>query len=144
LSDKKTWERQIQSSVEVTYVNHVPAGSNWNRHGELHKIVNFLAADGAKRWSFLRDPEDVRCALRFVMADKDGQFLGRLNVDVQPAFLTDSEVPIFVLTLTARGRPIGAGTDGVLAFLDSGREWIVRGFADLTTTEMHQIWKRHN
>jgi hypothetical protein len=46
------------------------------------------------------------------------------------------------LTLTARGAPIGAGVAGALEFLDLGRRWIVRGFADLTTERMHIAWRR--
>jgi hypothetical protein len=44
---------------------------------------------------------------------------------------------MFVLNLTARGL-LGKSTE----FLDLGREWIVRSFAEMTTTEMHEVWKR--
>jgi hypothetical protein len=49
---------------------------------------------------------------------------------------------MFLLTLTARGRPGSDGIPGVLQFLDVGREWIVRGFTSITTATMHKIWGR--
>jgi hypothetical protein len=51
---------------------------------------------------------------------------------------------MFRFTLTARGQPLGTGLAGVLEFLDLGREWIVTGFDELTTPEMHRLWGRHN
>jgi hypothetical protein len=59
-----------------------------------------------------------------------------------PAMDLKTQQPMFVLTLTARGRPIGEGIEGALAMLDIGREWIVRGFASVTTRTMHDVWRR--
>lgn len=76
------------------------------------------------------------------MRDQSGQFLGRLTVSAQPAVRRSDKKPLIALTLTSRGRPIGAGISGVLTFFDLGREWIVRGFTDLTADEMHRMWGR--
>jgi hypothetical protein len=46
------------------------------------------------------------------------------------------------LRLTARGLPDGQDLDGVLAWMDLGREWIVRGFADITSPSAHALWER--
>ena len=35
---------------------------------------------------------------------------------------------------------MGPGVEGVLAFCDVGRNWIVAGFEDLTTDLMHSRW----
>ncbi len=52
-----------------------------------------------------------------------------------------SDVPrLAVMTLTARGAPRTSNLQGVLEFLDCGREWIVRGFEELTTEYMHGRW----
>ena len=37
---------------------------------------------------------------------------------------------------------MGEGIDGAFAFLDLEREWIAKGFTELTTTEMHRVWER--
>jgi len=45
------------------------------------------------------------------------------------------------LRLTARGAPDTPDLDGVLAWMDVGREWIVRGFADITSPSAHALWQ---
>ncbi len=97
------------NQCEVTYVNHIVAGTE------------ALAL------------EDERFALRYVLRDDSGDFLGRLHVAVEPAFRQQDDRPMLLATLTARGRPLGAGLEGVLGFLDLGRASIVRTFAALTT-----------
>jgi uncharacterized protein (TIGR04255 family) len=123
---------------EVTYVNHMKVGEGWQNHSEMANVfTNWKNTDG----KFLLHPEDARFVSRYVIKD-NGQFLGRLHVSVQPAFSIATSAPIFILTLTARGRPLTGDLAGALGFLDIGHEWIVRGFADLTTQSMHQIWRR--
>jgi len=41
-----------------------------------------------------------------------------------------------------RGRPLGEGVEGILKFMDFGREKIVRAFSDITTEKMHVLWGR--
>jgi hypothetical protein len=65
---------------------------------------------------------------------------GRLHIALQPGY--GGSQAMFVLTLTARGRPSGPTNADVLAFLDIGREHIVRGFTSVTSTEMHAKWGR--
>ncbi len=124
----------------VTYINHIVACEAWGAHGELGNVftnwVNAYSDD------FLGEPEQVRFASQFVFSDDHDQPLGRLHVSVQSAFRAQDNLPIFVMEMTARGRPDGDGTDGILQFLNKGREMIVRSFASLTTPEMHKIWGR--
>jgi uncharacterized protein (TIGR04255 family) len=128
--------------AEITYVNHIVAGHGWKDHSEVERVI--------KDWNpldhrFLGAIEDATLSWRYLIRDRKG-FRGRLHVSFQPAYRTigDDDVKIFVLTITARGKPIGTGLDGALGFLELGHEWIVRGFADLTTPEMHQIWQRQH
>jgi hypothetical protein len=44
--------------------------------------------------------------------------------------------------MIARGKPLSPDVDGALRFLNIGHEWIVRGFTELTTPEMHSKWDR--
>lgn len=128
------------TQCEVTYVNHIVAGEGWKTHGDVGRVmVNWKET----KHDFLPRVEDARLSWRYVIRDEK-RFVGRLHVSLQPAYRANenTETGIFVLTLTARGKPLGKGLDGALAFLDLGHEWIVRGFADLTTPEMHQVWQR--
>ena len=123
------------SQCEITYVNHIQIG-----HSAIDEAFRMWRPTEGE---FLPRPEDVRVALRYPIKDDSGAFLGRLNVDLQPAFLNVDQSPILVLSLTARGRPDGSGLNGVFQFLDRGREWIVRGFAEVTVPEIQaRVWKR--
>jgi uncharacterized protein (TIGR04255 family) len=128
------------AQCEVTYVNHILAGKGWDRHGELDRVLSLW--DSSQRESFLPEAEEIRFASRYVFSDKQGQPIGRLHLNLQPAFLKKDGAPILILTLIARGKPLGEGIEGALAFLDTGRKWIVRGFTSITTESMHQIWGR--
>ena len=80
--------------------------------------------------------------LRFVILAEEGKPIGRLHVALQPAWKKADNSPILVMTLTARGAPLGEDIEGAFAFFELGRRWIVKGFADLTTPEMHRAWER--
>ena len=77
-----------------------------------------------------------------MLFDEDDKPIGRLHVALESGYRNSDEEPIFILNLTARGAPRGDGIDGVLGFLDVGREWVVRGFASVTTPTMHKEWGR--
>jgi hypothetical protein len=68
---------------------------------------------------------------------------GELVIVLQPAIRVSDQTKLIQLTLTAR-LPLdqGANTKSILERFDIGREWIVRGFADITTKEFQSIWKR--
>ncbi len=125
---------------EVGYVNHIVAGAGWETHGQLGEVLTVF--DAAYSEAFLPEAEEAYVAARYVIPGADGQPLGRLHVTVDPVYRREDNRPMLLMTLSARGRPDGDGVDGVLRFLDTGRQWIVRGFAALTTERMHEIWGR--
>jgi len=132
----------VPNQCEITYVNHIISGAGWERHGELGEVITVWTT----RYSdtFLSGPEDIGLRVRYIIPGVDGSPIGRLLVSVDPAYRAEDDRPIYVLLLTARGRPIGQGIEGALGFLDIGREWIVRGFTSLTSPRMHEIWGRRN
>jgi uncharacterized protein (TIGR04255 family) len=128
------------NQCEVTYVNHIEPYSVWERHGEVEKALVMCSRLGST--SFLPEPEDVALRMRFVIPGQNGNPIGRLHAVVQPAWKKSDNSPILILTLTARGAPIGEGIEGAFSFFNLGRSWIVKGFADLTTPEMQRMWER--
>jgi uncharacterized protein (TIGR04255 family) len=138
----ETFSRRIvPTRCEITYVNHIPSGDGWNNFGDIDKIVSCCASPATG--AFLPQPEECTYETKFpIRNEPSGHFLGRLTVSVKPAFRREDKHPLFVMTLSARGKPLGPGLSGGLNFLDIGHEWIVRGFADLTTKAMQNIWRR--
>jgi uncharacterized protein (TIGR04255 family) len=127
---------------EVTYVNHIVAGQGWNSHADVARVFSVWQTSPSK--GFLPTMEDGRFLLRYAMRDQDGRFLGRLHASVQPVFRSSDgeETPLFLMNMTARGAPDTPDIAGAIRFLDLGREWIVQGFTEMTTPEMHVVWGR--
>ncbi len=130
----------VVNQCEVTYVNHIEPLGVWQRHGQLEKVLSNWTAAPERR--FLPEAEDGGVRLRFVMRDESGKPFGRLHVISQPAWKKTDNTPIMVLNLTARGAPLGEGIEGAFRFFELGRRWIVKGFAELTTSEMQKAWER--
>jgi uncharacterized protein (TIGR04255 family) len=130
------------NQCEVTYINHIESGAEWDQPGQLEKVLTVWAS----RYSddYLSEPENVRFVARYVIRDSTGDPMGRLHVSAEPAYRAIDGRPVLVLELTARGRPDGEGINGVLAFMNTGREVVVRAFASITTPEMHEIWGRRD
>lgn len=128
------------NQCEVTYVNHMEPGRGWTQPSEVSSVLPGFTG----RWSsdFLPEPEDVRAALRFVIPGPDQTPLGRLHAQIEPRYRRQDNSPLLSLTMTARLRPITPDHAGAMSSLDLGREWVVRGFAALTTESMHEIWGR--
>jgi hypothetical protein len=78
------------------------------------------------------------------MTQHDARPIGRLHIQAAVVAYLGTESKAVQLTLTARGQPLGAGIDGIIAFLNLGREYIVRGFTSFTTPQMHETWGRRD
>jgi uncharacterized protein (TIGR04255 family) len=132
----------VPNQCEVTYVNHIPLNEGYKKYGQVGEVLTVWVSQYSD--NFLSEPEEVRFNVSYVIPDKTGNPLGRLHIGAEPAYRITDEKPIFLLKLTARGRPDGEGEEGLFRFLDKGREWIVRGFTSITTPRMHEIWGRRD
>ena len=124
------------TQCEVTYINHIepPPESG----GGLHEILSLAARPGM----FLPQPSHERFLAVYPLSTSSGDRCGRLHVTAQPGYRRPDNSPILALNLTARGFPLGGGEDGIMDFMRLGREWVVRGFAYVTTERMHEVWGR--
>ena len=127
------------NQCEVTYVNHIERAGEWEQHGEIEKLLKNWAPLPAP--AFLPAPEDAVLRWRYHIPGVNGP-VGRLHVVAQPSWNIADGRPVWVINLMARGTPIGAGIEGAFDFFNLGREWVVRGFADLTTDSMQRRWER--
>lgn len=134
--------RVTPTQCEITYVNHIPSGPVWFRHGDLDRVVTTWRNSYSKE--YLPPLEDVTFMARYRMGGTPEKPLGRLLVTVQPAYKSGDLIPIFTMVLVARGKPEPADSTGAFQLFDHEHEWIVRGFTSLTTPEMHDVWRLKN
>ena len=121
---------------EVTYINHLELGNGWQSAADLPSV--FPSWSGQTSGRFLPAPEDVTLEVRYKLPEN----AGRLIIAARPAIRNADGVEIIQLTLSARGDPKGSEDAAILGWIDTGREWVVRGFTDFTSEKMHKTWNR--
>ena len=132
----------VPDQCEVTHADHIVGDGVWERHGQLDKVLTVWSPPSAEEMPL--EAESARVAVQYVIPDDGGAPIGRLHVQVLPAYRRADDVPIIVMNTTARGRPVGDGLDGIRRFFAIGHEWAVRAFVALTTPQMHQVWGRRD
>ena len=133
LDEQRLGELKI-TQCEVTYVNHIISGEGWDQFGEIHRIFGFWHQPPTPAPG---EPEDFTIRLRFPIDNEKGKPIGRLHVEVLTALRAADSRPMYVMNLVARGL-YGMNFD----FFDIGRQWIVKSFEQLTTEDMHRIWRK--
>jgi uncharacterized protein (TIGR04255 family) len=147
--------------AEVTYVNPIEypgddaADAVGRTHPDLASIINRFRKRPAS--AYLPEAEDAHLRVRWRIPDDTGSPIGRLHLAVEPGLspsrlkspamttpdaLPSALTPIYVVTLIAHVMPSGGSVERAMKALDIGHEWVVLGFDDLTTTEMHNYWGR--
>jgi uncharacterized protein (TIGR04255 family) len=122
---------------ELTYINHIYLGAGWETIGQLAKVFPDFGWRSGER--FLSEPEQINWRTSFALPNKSG----RMHVTIQNALRRNDGTPLLLLELTVRGMGKDKTLDGMWSWFDIAREWIVRGFTDLTGAEMHNsVWHR--
>lgn len=124
------------NQCEVTYIN-ILEGVN---PGEINSAVAW--ASGKYSDDYLSSPEIAEITLRYIINDVSDKPWGRLHVVASPAIQSVDGKLVTRLAMTARGAPISHDFDGALTALNSCHDAVVRGFASITTTDMHAKWER--
>ncbi len=123
---------------EMTYVNHIPQGQGWNDLGDIGNVFPDVSWRKETR-RFFGVYETVSYATGFSLPNG----MGRLRAAIRSARRREDNAPVFTLELTARGKPEAGGEADSWDWYAIAREWIVRGFADLTSEEVQKtIWER--
>jgi hypothetical protein len=126
---------------EVTYVNELLQGRDWETFQDSLGLFAPWWEDGTDH--YLPKPASLAISGSIEFAPERG----RLHFTVQHARRhadNDGEREVVLFTLLARGKPASGSNADVLAWMDMGHEWIVRGFSDLTSRQAHQLWKRRS
>ncbi|MFL5845288.1 MAG: TIGR04255 family protein [Solirubrobacteraceae bacterium] len=131
--------------LELSYINEITVpgsqpGESHPRVEDIFRVVDWSAAD-----AFLGRPEDAQLQARWrIPHDRlpEGSQVGRLYFSANPGFRVIDQMPIYAVNLVARVVPApSTSAEEAIAAADTGHEWIVRGFADLTTPAMHELWE---
>lgn len=126
----------VIDQCELVYVNHIPKEAGWSSVSELSDVFSFFR--WVPREGFLPTPDALRWSMRFSLPEKAGW----LNCDCVPARVVPEGPEVMRLSLTARGCPSGNINDETLEkWFDMAREWIVRGFVDLTAKQTDKLWE---
>jgi len=121
---------------EVTYINQIERGQGWDSFADLPSVVTPWR--GSESTSFLPDPSLVSFTSVYPMGAREGA----LRVGLQPAFRPADNKEVMQLTVTGLCRPAESTDEDILLSLDAARGWVVQGFTAITSSKMHQIWRR--
>ncbi|SDG73015.1 TIGR04255 family protein [Pseudomonas benzenivorans] len=119
---------------ELTYTNHIPLDEAPGSQVELFR--EFYWERDPNR--FLPAPENPAWAATFRLPDDAGTLVAKLG----SGKIQGEGTKIQILELAVRGPVRDSSEDAMKEWFDLAREWIVRGFADLTSKEAHQVWGR--
>jgi uncharacterized protein (TIGR04255 family) len=128
------------NQCELTYINLIDettAGADIHAH--LDKISPLFA--GITSDPAPGEVENSLVQMRYFLNDGPER-VGRIHVIMQPAFRQSDLRPMFKIDITARGRPRGSSVMEAFDLLDLERNAIVRTFAAVTTSAMHELWER--
>jgi uncharacterized protein (TIGR04255 family) len=128
------------NQADVTYVNAVYVRDVGGSHANLDKLLTLFSNTYSEPLQI--EMETVSMSARLLIKNDEGKPEARLHITIDPVFTVFDTQPIFLLKLTARGKPKGESTADVIDFFNLGRVWIVKGFTSITTKHMHEQWER--
>jgi uncharacterized protein (TIGR04255 family) len=125
---------------DLTYINHIEKGSGWESVDDLPNVFKDFGWKKS-RSRFLPNPTAIGWEAFFPLPDKKGQLLARLRQGTR----VEDQVPLLILEMIARGLGESKDRRGIREWFDTAHEWIVCGFADLTTDRIQtKVWRREH
>lgn len=117
--------------ANVTYVNHIDEGIL-----DLTKVFPAWSLSGNVK--MLDKPDAVAINASFPMPDQKG----RLYLKVEPVIRNSDMKQLIQMTVTGKVLIASNSNEDMSEALQLAHDWVVSGFADFTSPEMHTIWKR--
>jgi len=125
----------VPNQVEITYVNQIVSKKGENLPASLGSVFNCWSNKRLDK--ALGIMEISRFHATFILYVSDNDPIGRLYVTAEPLINSDGSSMI-QLPMLARVHLAKPTLKAVEEFMDFVRERIVRMFADITTTKMHE------
>jgi uncharacterized protein (TIGR04255 family) len=124
----------VARQLELAYVNIIPD----DRIPEGNPVFVDQARD-LSRTRFLPDPESFEWRTSYRLPEDSG----RLHVLISTAREVVTGAPLKKLDMIARGINDAGSSGEMRTWFDLAHEWIVLGFADVTTSSMQtNVWRR--
>ncbi|HVV73325.1 MAG TPA: TIGR04255 family protein [Verrucomicrobiae bacterium] len=123
---------------EVTYVNHLSRGQEWDKPSDWPALLPGLLGQAAANDEAM--PEAVQCGYHFVLPGRRG----RLHIELYHGFtgLEASASEILGLQFTTRGPITTNDGEDLASGIELGHSVIVRQFDHVTGPVAHRIWER--
>jgi uncharacterized protein (TIGR04255 family) len=122
---------------ELSYINHVVQGRDWNTIDDLEGIFSDLVWH--KRTRFLPTPDNLSWLAEFPLEE-----MGTVRISLKHATRIPENVRLFVLELTARGIGPSTSKADIRKWFDVAHQWLLKGFTDLITPEIQRQWERRD
>ena len=123
---------------ELTYINHIPKGEGWESLRDINGVFRDIAWDSIGE-RFLPEPLHIRGQIIFPLPDDKGT----LKLTLEHGKRRSDNWPVLILHNSARGLGQHKSMEDVWKWFEVVHEWIVRGFADLTSpTIQKEVWQR--
>lgn len=125
-------EEPTFDAFDMTYVNPIPLEAG-------QQLSDVIRPWSGELLDELGEPvHGVNLQVTFAMPAIDGV----MTADAGVATRIEDGSSHVLLQLTVRGRVADGTFDKALECVDTARQWIVKGFASMTTTSMHEKWGR--
>jgi uncharacterized protein (TIGR04255 family) len=115
--------------VEVSYINHIAEFEDWS---------DVFPTLRKREQPFLGKPSATEIRSAFPI---EGD-LGRLYIRAEPVVRHTDGEEVIQMTLTAKLSMASNSNSDVSKLMKLGHEWVVCGFEEFTTPEMHEKWMR--
>ena len=123
---------------EMTYVNLIIQGEGWESYSDIGQVFTNFILPAAEN-GFLPLPDNINWQTSFALPNR----VGRLHAKIQSGERRSDKRPLFRFELTARGLGEYTALGTMNDWFDMAHEWIVRGFAELTTLQIQKnVWGR--
>jgi uncharacterized protein (TIGR04255 family) len=122
---------------EMTYINHLELTGPLATIGGAGSVFPDFGWRNTKA-RFLPVPEAINWETIFLLPNKSG----RLHVTINNGIRLSDKKPVINLEVTARGIPSESPKEKIWQWFGLAHEWIVRGFTDITSDDVHTVWKR--
>jgi uncharacterized protein (TIGR04255 family) len=127
---------------EVTYVNHLLRGREWESYNDLAKLLKPFAprlpiSTTGRNYDYLPEAATVSLNAGYHFANTGIS----LQIAVQSAIKPDGS-EVIQLTITAKGAPHSNSEQSVGEALDSCHDAVVLGFDDLITEAAQKLWRK--